>query len=286
MSNSSHVGGHSIVYLRHLLEESGNGYDITDHPLHKRFMEVVGSPRRPPPRIVLPKRKNKRLLVQSERSKEGSAMKPNRGVRRSLDVKTGPKGCVSKIRSEEGVMDGKRTHSHTEQNTAYYPVVESGTAADPEVGLDAVAKGTQTDEMGALREGRQKRWLDDVEDDESNSSDAESDMSDTLSESSNEEGLHSSHKREFTEAFDEDIDMKGLDDNVPSKKMRAEAVFGGHNEQSALPNFEASRVSGHVPVARREHDIGSTSTSSPMRSDLELPSRDASCTLWTNETSR
>lgn len=131
-------------------------------------------------------------------------------------------------------------------------------------------------------------------------SDAESDMSDTLSESSNEEGLHSSHKREFAEAFDEDIDMKGLDDNVPSKKMRAEAVFGGHNEQSALPNFEASRVSGcvccalieraicltfdisHDPVARREHDIGSTSISSPVRSDVELPSQDASRTLWTN----
>ncbi|KZT04370.1 uncharacterized protein LAESUDRAFT_728212 [Laetiporus sulphureus 93-53] len=73
--------------------------------------------------------------------------------------------------------------------------------------------------------------------------------------------------------------------------------FGGHDEQSALPNFEASRFSGcvccvlieraicltfdisHVPVARREHVIGSTSTSSPVRSDLELPSRDASRTL-------
>ncbi|KZT04369.1 uncharacterized protein LAESUDRAFT_728210, partial [Laetiporus sulphureus 93-53] len=67
MSNSSHVGGYSIVYMRHLLEENGRRYGNTDH-LHRRFMEVVGSPRRPPPRIVLPKRKDKRLLVQSERS--------------------------------------------------------------------------------------------------------------------------------------------------------------------------------------------------------------------------
>ncbi|KZT04314.1 uncharacterized protein LAESUDRAFT_728129 [Laetiporus sulphureus 93-53] len=80
-------------------------------------------------------------------------------------------------------------------------------------------------------------------------------MLDTLSESSIEAGPHSPHKREFSEAFDEDIDMK---DNQ---------LFRNSKPEHVLRAFLA-----FLPSSERY-----ASTSSPAPSDVELPSQYGSC---------